>query len=137
VDIVNTQILGWLDAFTSAVKLKDYRLGKDLYYENGINFGTNTNYSKNIEEYSQLQWEIIWDLSRDFNFIEILDSSFNVNMGYCLVTWSNITKVKLKETIREGRATFIFKIFDGKLLAVHSHFSKYVNPADNSFEPFF
>ncbi len=130
---MNTQILGWLNAFASAVRSKDYRLGKNLYYENSINFGTKTNYSKNIEEYSQLQWEIIWDSSRDFNFIEILDSSLNDNIGYCLVTWSNITKVKLKETFREGRATFIFKFFDGKLLAIHSHFSEYVYPANNSF----
>jgi len=56
-----------------------------------------------------------------------------INIFAChRVTWSNITKVKLKETFREGRATLIFKIFDGKLLAIHSHFSEYVNPADNS-----
>jgi ketosteroid isomerase-like protein len=126
---VNTLIHKWLDTFTSAVRNKDFKSAKNLYYENGVFFGTNHNCSKNIEEYSNLQWEMIWNSSRDFNFTEVLDSSLHDDIGYCLTTWSNITK----ENYREGRATFIFKIFDGKLLVIHSHFSENINPANDSF----
>ena len=113
--------MNWLNNFEKCVVSKDYNSAKALYSYSAKNFGSRSNYSSNIDEYVQNQWKVVWEVSRMFKFNDIIEC--NKNCNYVAVTWQHETKIGSTFTLRQGRATFIFKNFSGNLLCVHSHFS--------------
>lgn len=127
---MSTEILTWLSDFQNAVVKRDFASGRNLYSESPNMFGTRVNFSTNIQEYFEQQWRVIWESSWDFKFTKIIEINTNANMGFCAVTWSNMTRVGTEPIYREGRATFIFQNLDGKLQAVHSHISE--NPVPSN-----
>jgi ketosteroid isomerase-like protein len=124
-----SSIQKWLTDFQDAIRSRNYEFGLTLHQPSAHMFGTRVRHSNNTSEYSELQWLQIWDKSRDFTFVEILDEYESNELSYCATTWKNTTSIDGVEVIRNGRATFVFAKKTNLLKCIHSHFSEDPNHA--------
>ena len=121
---VEPKITAWLKQFESNVRNREYDIAFPLYAPNAVAFGTRVNHLSDMSEYAKNQWNNIWDKSRDFTFVDILNSGHDGQLFFCSTLWTNLTNIDGIETTRKGRASFVFQ--DGKdgLICIHSHFSE-------------
>lgn len=124
---MNEMLAAWMSSFELAVRTSDYSLGKSLHHDDPIFFGTRTSNSNDATEYQVKQWMKIWPYSRDFKFTELIFCESAENLMTCAMLWENFTTIDGVTHHRTGRATYVFKLLEGRLLAVHSHYSE--NPA--------
>ena len=119
----NAEILEWLRLFEKYVREKEFDKAKAMYKKSSDLFGTRVTYSSDIEEYQQLQWSKIWNVSEHFTIDKLIKTGVGDPYSFAVALWRNTTVVDQKKIERSGRATFVFEAEEGKLRAIHSHFS--------------
>jgi len=121
---VNKELVAWLETFRDAVQTRNFDLGLSLYSKQSVLFGTRVRLSTDMNSYLEVQWKPIWNSSVNFEFTEIVQFEESGDLVSCATTWRNNTTIDGQVVSRTGRATFVFRSFDGTLLAIHSHFSE-------------
>jgi ketosteroid isomerase-like protein len=126
---IDPKITSWLKQFESNIRNREYEIAFPLYAQNAVAFGTRVNYSSDMNEYAKYQWNTIWDKSRDFTFVDVLNSGHSGELYFCSTLWTNLTNIDGIETMRKGRASFVFRESKDGLICIHSHFSESPNIA--------
>ena len=124
--LVNRQDLVrlWLKGYQDAIRTGDSNEGLRYFSHDATFIGTRVNFSRTTREHAENQWGPIWRASHNFEFLELLTVMDSGSLAYCAVLWRNTTKIEGHEVERFGRATFVFKIENAMVIAIHSHFSE-------------
>ena len=122
----DAEVRGWLDAFSAAVRARDYEAGLALVSEEIVGFGTVVHASRGAAQLRSQQWSFVWDRTEGFDFD---GAGAEVWCGEALASvaarWSSHGIDGNGERFeRHGRATIVLRRGDDGLRAVHTHFSK-------------
>ena len=118
------EIAGWITAFQTAVRGRDFAAGRALFAPDAIAFGTFAAAVSGLDNIEREQWRQIWPRIRDFT----LEPGASVRMAgdtaWIASGWSSeATAPDGRPFRRPGRATFVLERRGGRWLAVHSHVS--------------
>jgi len=115
----------WLRAFTSAVRARDYAAGDDLFHDEVVAFGTLSWRSEGRDQLRRQQWHPVWERTEGFDFS--LADAEQWRDGELIVVASPWSSLGIQDDggrfRRRGRATIVLSRFDGRLKALHTHFS--------------
>lgn len=119
---ISTQYLEWLKSFQRCVRELDYDGAEELHASNCIFSGTLTESSARTKHYRIAQWETVWPISREFEFLSV--TGFRPMGSDCAMQlkWSNSSMIAGDWKNRKGIASFVLKGLE-RPLAVMSHFS--------------
>ncbi len=115
----------WLEGFSSAVRAKDYELGRTFFADEVVGFGSVAKRCDGLQNLEKNQWRNVWGVTTGFEFD--LDSAvvdMQDTMAWAACSWQSFGKSASNEPVlRRGRSTFVFRKKNHRWLAVHSHFS--------------
>ena len=117
--------LAWMDEFAACVRDRDYERGRRMFAKDAVGFGTVAELEVGLENLMQNQWHRVWGNTRGFVYdLETAEHGGEEPVYWCAAKWSSFGKDATgREVERKGRCTIILHRRDGKLLAVHSHYS--------------
>jgi ketosteroid isomerase-like protein len=124
-DALELSIVTWLETFAADVRGKDYDHARKLFAEDVLAFGTRATKMTDLGQLEFHQWRPIWDKTTDFSFKRETLGIFSALLQHTVaVLWySTGYDGTGAPFMRRGRATIVLKETDGKLQAVHCHFS--------------
>jgi ketosteroid isomerase-like protein len=112
------------------VRARDYEGARELFHPDAVGFGTVEPHARGLEALEHRQWRRVWSRTREFRFQ--LDEMWCAGREDGLsvaVPWHSIGLGNDGAPFdRYGRATLVLSRQDGRLVALHSHFSLF--PAD-------
>ena len=118
-----TEALEWLKSFEISVKNRDFGKAQDLYDSQATLFGTLVIKSQSTEDYKKNQWAVIWNMSKNFRFSEILRIDVFDSVAIISAMWKNTTLINEDWIERSGRASLCLIKANEQVKAIHSHFS--------------
>jgi ketosteroid isomerase-like protein len=123
--ITERQLRGWLDAFSAAVRDRDYDAGKELFAPDVVGFGTVGVLLSGLDTLMTSQWKRVWEATSGFCFdTENVTLRVHGDVAWLAVPWASRTGVADRGPLdRKGRATYILERRAGRWFAVHSHHS--------------
>ena len=115
----------WLTEFAAAVRAADYARGRAMFAPEAIGFGTVAERAAGLDTLVNDQWQRVWSATRDFTFdLSTVQHGGDDPVYWAAARWSSIGRdASGREVVRRGRSTIVLHRRDGKLLAVHTHFS--------------
>ncbi|MBI4639248.1 MAG: nuclear transport factor 2 family protein [Candidatus Tectomicrobia bacterium] len=114
----------WFSQLEKAVNAADYELGKTLFVQDVVAFGTRSHVVTGLENLMTNQWMGVWPFIKHFRFNNDLKARIVNNHAWAVITWdSQGFRPDGTPFPRPGRATLIFEKREERWLAVHSHFS--------------
>ena len=130
-----TAIEGWFRSLEQAVRAVDYASGRELFAPDVIAFGTRAQVVSGLDNLQANQWSGVWPTIRDFTYdLQQLRWGWSGAAGWAVVTWTSTGFRESGEPFpRPGRATVLFALRDGRLLATHTHFSLAPGTPQRSF----
>ena len=117
------EALEWLKSFEISVKNLDFTQAQALYDSQATLFGTLVIMSQSIEDYKKNQWAVMWNMSKNFRFSEILRIDVLDSVAIISTMWENTTLVNEEWIERSGRASLCLIKANEQVKAIHSHFS--------------
>jgi hypothetical protein len=115
----------WLLAMERCVRARDYEGARRLFHPEAVGFGTVVAHARGREELEYRQWRRVWSQTGEFRFR--LDEMWCAGREDALsvaVPWDSVGVAERGGTFdRPGRATLVLTMWNGGLVAVHSHFS--------------
>ncbi len=117
----------WFESLQSCVCAVDYQRARPLFAPDVLSFGTFGSVLRGLDHLQTGQWSNIWPNIRDFTFrLDDLHCGAGGQQAWGIVPWDSTGfDANGQPYDRPGRATVIFEWRDGKLLAIHTHFSLY------------
>jgi len=115
----------WLKGFSSAVRARNFELGRTFFAQDVVGFGSVAERCDGLKNLELQQWRKVWGVTTGFEF-DLENAFVNIEgpMGWAASTWQSYGKTANgDDLLRRGRSSFVFRKHDGKWLAVHSHFS--------------
>lgn len=118
-------IHGWLKGFSSAVRARNYELGRTFFAEEVVGFGSVAERCDGLDNLELCQWRKVWDVTTGFEFdVENVFINANSQMAWAASTWQSFGKTASGDEFqRRGRSSFVFRKHKEQWLAIHSHFS--------------
>ena len=119
------KVLEWMENFARAVCSRDYAAGRALFASDVFSFGTYSDQLDGLEALVTNQWEPVWSVTRDFQFIrETVLCRIIGDHAWVAVAWQSQGQAADGEWHdRYGRATLILERRAECWKAIHSHFS--------------
>lgn len=114
----------WLTAFAKAVRERDFETGLTLYDAHATAFGTRVRWAQDAKVYLEGQWQPIWNSSSGYEFTEILRIDHSGDLIAVSTLWTNNTEIDGIVKFRSGRASFVLRRIDDRLVAIQSHYSE-------------
>ncbi len=127
----------WFRTLESCVRAMDYARAREIFAPEVIAFGTRAEVVEGLDHLEADQWRGVWPTIRDFTFdLGQLHWGWSGEAGWAVTIWTS-TGFHPDGTPfhRPGRATILFERRDGRLLAIHSHFSLYPGTPPRSLRP--
>jgi ketosteroid isomerase-like protein len=124
--ITRADIVRWFEALQDCCRAVDYETARGIFAEDVVAFGTRADIVSGLDNLQANQWSGVWPKIRDFTFdLSQLRWGWAGDQGWGVATWTS-TGFRPDGTPfhRPGRATVLFAERDGKLLAIHTHFSQ-------------
>jgi ketosteroid isomerase-like protein len=115
----------WLQAFSKAVRDRDFSSGKQLFHEQVVSFGTLCSRVEGLGELAAQQWQAAWSRTRDFDFeYPTAFGRIDANHAFVAVNWHSTGLTTDGSAFqRAGRATIVLQKKASGWKAVHTHFS--------------
>ena len=119
------ETIQWLEGFAEAVRTCDYARGRAMFAPEAVGFGTVAPRAVGLERLINEQWRRVWGVTHGFSFyLDVLEAGGEEPVFWAAAPWSSFGRTADGvELERRGRSTIVLVRRDGKLLAVHSHFS--------------
>jgi ketosteroid isomerase-like protein len=121
------EIRDWLVRFDAAVRDVDYELGKTMFAEDVVGFGTYASMLVGLDNLVEGQWKNIWGVTRGFTIrLDEAHIGIDGDTAWVAAPWDSQGRNEDGTWFdRPGRATFILVRRDGEWLAKHTHLSLY------------
>ena len=118
-------VLAWLDEFATAVRNRDFDHGREMFAHDAVGFGTVAELEVGLDNLVKNQWHRVWVNTRGFRYdLDTAEVGGEEPVYWAAAKWSSMGKDATgREVERRGRCTIILHRRNGKLLAVHSHYS--------------
>lgn len=123
-------IRDWFDTLQACCRAVDFERARPIFAPDAIGFGTFGSVLVGRDHLEAGQWRNIWPNIKDFTFQQDqLRWGADGRYAWGIVTWTSTGfDARGQSFDRPGRATVIFEWREGKLLAIHTHFSLYPRP---------
>src|SRR5262245_59266822 len=118
-------IESWLEAFSRAVRERDFASGKSLFDNGVVSFGTVCFRVEGIDVLAGKQWQAVWPNTRDFSFDYASARAFvESNQAAVVADWNSTGLAADGSRFqRRGRSTVVLLRGTSGWKAVHTHFS--------------
>jgi ketosteroid isomerase-like protein len=129
--VTQADIVRWFGTLQTCCRAVDYATARGIFAEDVVAFGTRADIVSGLDNLQANQWSGVWPKIRDFTFdLSQLRWGWSGDEGWGVVTWTS-TGFRPDGTPfhRPGRATVLFVRREGRLLAIHTHFSQTPVPA--------
>jgi ketosteroid isomerase-like protein len=119
------ETIQWLEAFAEAVRACDYARGQAMFAPEAVGFGTVAARAVGLERLVNEQWRRVWGVTHGFTFyLDALEAGGEEPVFWAAAPWSSFGRTANGVEVElRGRSTIVLVRREGKLLAVHSHFS--------------
>jgi ketosteroid isomerase-like protein len=126
-------IESWLEAFSRAVRERDFASGKTLFDNGVVSFGTVCFRAEGVDVLAGKQWESVWPNTSDFKFDYSSARAFIESQQAAVVAdWSSTgLAIDGSRFQRRGRSTLVLRRDTSGWRAVHTHFSLAPAQADD------
>jgi ketosteroid isomerase-like protein len=117
----------WFRSLERCVRSVDYASARPLFAPDVVAFGTRAEVVTGLDNLQENQWSGVWPFIKDFTFdLSQLRWGWSGDGGWAVTTWTS-TGFRTDGTPfhRPGRATVAFGRRNGRLVALHTHFSLY------------
>jgi ketosteroid isomerase-like protein len=125
--VTRSDVESWFRALERCVRAVDYASARPLFAPEVVAFGTRAEVVRGLDNLQENQWSGVWPNIRDFTFdLSQLLWSWSGEGGWAVTTWTS-TGFRPDGTPfdRPGRATVTLARREGRLVALHTHFSLY------------
>ena len=116
--------LSWLQAFEAACRGRHFDVGRRMFAQDAVAFGTWATAVHGLDNIEREQWRNVWPRIRGFTFEPGPVVRADGDTAWIAAGWhSEATGADGTPFPRPGRATFILARRDARWLCVHSHVS--------------
>lgn len=115
----------WLAEFAAAVSTADFARGRAMFAPEAIGFGTIAERAVGLDTLVDSQWRPVWSTTRGFTFdLATVKHGGDHPVYWAAAQWTSMGRdASGRDIERRGRATIVLHDREGKLLAMHTHFS--------------
>ncbi len=119
------EIDDWFQTLERCVRAVDYPSARALFAPDVVAFGTRAEVVVGLASLQAQQWSRVWPFIRDFAFdLAQLRWGWFGTGGWAVATWTSTGfRPDGSSFRRPGRATVLFERREGRLQAIHTHFS--------------
>jgi ketosteroid isomerase-like protein len=122
---VPDEVAAWLEEMERCVRARDYSAARSLFDTKVVGYGTREPVAHGLDELEEKQWRQVWPATEGFKFrIESARCASADGTVAVAVEWDSLGLSEDGGRFdRPGRATLVLREREGRLVAVHSHFS--------------
>ena len=118
------EVTAWLAEFEAACRGRDFALGRRMFADDAVAFGTWATAVKGLDHIEREQWRNVWPRIREFRFEARPTIHAAGDSAWIAAEWSSVaTGADARPFRRAGRATFVLARRDGRWRCAHSHVS--------------
>lgn len=117
----------WLKLFQEYQRQRNFDAAEHLFHEKVIAFGLNENAIYGLKNLRADEWEVQWKNQVSFT-LGLQEAKIVPHPSLLMVALPYSCRgLIVGSPLKNGRATIVLAVFDGKLLCVHCHFSESPN----------
>lgn len=123
-------VAGWFRDLERCVRAVDFDAARPIFADEAVGFGTFGAVLDGLDALVAGQWQQIWPTIEAFTFdLSTLRWGADGRLAWAICRWDSLGHRADGSTYdRPGRATVILERRDGRLMALHTHFSLVPTP---------
>lgn len=131
---LRAEVEGWFLALQSCVRAVDFDAARPIFAKEAVGFGTYGAMLDGLDALVEGQWQQVWPTISDFTFdLASLRFGGEGDLIWAICRWDSTGRHADGTSYdRPGRATAVLTRREGRLVALHTHFSLVPTPTRES-----